>query len=781
MIFTRKFIFFFAFCTACIASPIYAANETFDTSITSAIDQATHNHPEQALIKFQHALEIATQNKNETQARVANFGIAKMKLWLEKYSDAEKIYRKLYQMPLPESDKEIALDGLIRSLNAQNKSKQALSLIPEHPLFTNPHLIVAVAQTYLAEGDTEAAKAILKNHETALKSISENSWLDNQLKQLESKLDENITKKNVLNEKIKAAREQLIKNNGENAYKLIKPYLESEHRVDVYVIAAASMAIMEDPKESLYYYKKALVLSTSTNDKKAILAGITKMQLWLKDNAAKNTAKNNLARINRYIENNDGIRADYLINQIYKQDDNYTRFRLSALSMILMNRPVQALAFYEKAYNLSKTKEERKVAVFGMAKMNFWLAYYVKAGHLYQSLLTDYQLTPKEYQLALAGRVKSLAYYDRPRLAYKTIPPHIIYTEPALVVAAAQASSWSDWSDITKCILKTYRNTLCSLDTKSPIYRDMIDVAWQTDLATAPHNITPSYFYSHDSEEFDKRKTTLDYTHYWNQIYQTSVGLQYIKYTQHKPNQLNAYGTYLSQTVRPTRNLTVNGTIQPYQYKNLTPATDHNWYPVLWDATARYRWNDNIAANLEAKREIIETFPAFSHKITDNLYSAGFNISPAPYVKIDGSIFTLAISDNNRRNGYFVSPNILIIPDLGLSVIGVLRGYTDKFASPYYFSPHRYLEEALLLKLGRRLGATWHYYLDAGAGRQFITPFSEPTGGSPTKQFGLGMNGPISNHFIFNAYYAYKNQASAFLNATDYNYQYGEVSINMIF
>ena len=584
-------------------------------------------------------------------------------------------------------------------------------------------------------------------------------------------------------------------------------------RLDLYVLAAKSEAIMENPKRSLFYFEKALPLVTNSSDKKSVLFGIVKMQIWLnmlnkanntldkiqllsltkdekiqlhqlrakaKINHASNKKDDNLDRINRYIDNGDGVRAYYLINQSYKDEYNSRRYRLMAESMAEMNRPVKSLEFYQKAFSTAKTRDEQKAALFGIGKIDIWLANYVRAERTFRMLLTYYPLSHDEYQTALAGLVKSLAYYDRTRSAYHAIPPNLIFTDQKLVIAAGQAALWSGWNDIAKCILCRYKNITDQIDLNSALGADYKDLKWQTDLTTAPDVVTPTYFFSHDSDNFDKRQATLDYTHYWSQIIQTSIGLQSTKYTQIKPEKLHASGFYVGGTLNPTRQLSMSALLQPNQYKNDTTGQRNTWNLLLWNFHANYTFNDYISANILALREVVETFPAFNNHITDKQYSVGLNINPLPYINFNGSLYQLDFSDTNRRPGYYSSASVLFAPNIGLSLLGVFRGYTDKFTSPDYFSPHKYMSESLILKLGRRLGATWHYYIDAGSGRQFITPFNSPTSSGPIWQWGAGINGPLSEHFIFSAYYSDIHQASGFANSSNYDYKYGGVSINII-
>ena len=122
----------------------------------------------------------------------------------------------------------------------------------------------------------------------------------------------------------------------------------------------------------------------------------------------------------------------------------------------------------------------------------------------------------------------------------------------------------------------------------------------------------------------------------------------------------------------------------------------------------------------------------------------------------------------------------MLSTELGLNLILQRRGYTDKFVSPYYFSPNQYNANMAILRIGRKTNSVWHYYVDGGLGNQNIKITGNPLTTSPTKQLGFGFNGPISQHLILNAYYTVSRQAAAFLDSRDYKYQYGSISLNIL-
>ena len=540
---------------------------------------------------------------------------------------------------------------------------------------------------------------------------------------------------------------------------------------------------LSQDQEATTSYQQLLAMDLSDSERSIVQAGLTKASTVELQNTMQKKHQLYEATLQQArddIQLFDGKRAYSLIKNYLDSEPNTNLYLIAADSMTITDNPQQALNYYQQAFQSSQHIIDKKYALFGIAKMQFWLGQYVRAEATYRLLLT-YNLNAKEHELALAGLVKSLAYYDRPRSAYHLIPNDLVFTTPELVIAASQASSWSNWSDITKSTLIKYQPITKNINLRTSLGKDLQDLQWQTKLATTPHVITPTVFYSHDSENFDKTRSILNYSYYWSQLAQTTTGIEYIVYTQNAPNRLDASGFYIGQTLRPTRDVIIQGQIEPTEYKNLTPTVRSNWAPILWNANASYTPTDYLSLRVLALREVLETFAAFDDRLFDNQFSAAATINPLPYVQFNGSYSRLNISDSNHRNSFFLSSNVLVWPSYGLTATGTLREYTDEFTSPDYFSPYNYKAANIMLKVGRKLGATWHYYVDGGVGRQFIIPRpGEPTAASPTYQFGLGITGPINSWLVFNAYYADVHQASAFLDSPEYHYQYGGISLNIM-
>lgn len=811
----------------------------FDTTILTARSYTILNDPKMALVYYQAALNFA---KGIDEKHAAYFGIAKMQLWLNNKKVAEKYFRLLLGDELSEEDQAIAKDGLrealevsntnpldaVRQYLKDNKGQSALNLLKNIPDKNNSYEIqILMAQGY---AEIEKPEKSLEYYQAALKLASTDderriayfgiakmqSWLNQSydlintyqllLKESLNQGDAALVKKELKkyqliykNEQLKRATEYVLKDKGKEALVILTPFLKEKIDYPLAILAAQAYAEVENPKQSLEYYQKAFHIAKTVSQKHNAMFGSAKMQSWLGMNMAamqsyhhllneKLSAAdyriahegwlNSLENIHvdaakKYISDENGKEAVKEIKGFLCYKVSYNLLILLAQAYSISDDAVHALIYYRAAYAIAKDAGERKVALFGIARMHFWLANYVRAEDTFHHLLDCYQLNKKEYELALAGMVKSLAYYDRPRRGYWAIPCEFCYTTPELVIASAQATTWAGWSDITQQTLHEYAAIIERIDKKSSLWSDYRDLKWQADLATWPNVISPTFFYSSDSDEFIKKYSTLDYTHYWNHIFQSSLGLEHIIYTQNGFPKLIARGFYASQTVQPTRATLFKVKIEPFSY--------NNWSPILWNASAQYKPIDNVFLQLNALREIVETFPAFDNRITDNQYAASATISPFPYLKLDSSIYRLDFSDKNFRDGYYFSASYDVLSDMGLSAVGILRGYRDKFKSPYYFSPHSYRAETFILRIGRKLGQTWHYYLDGGIGRQYIIPLvGDPVAESPTHQWGIGITGPVCSRVIFSLFYADVFQASAFVNSNGYHYQYGAATLNIM-
>ena len=83
-----------------------------------------------AALAYYRQVEAAPE-ANADEKRRASFGAARMLVWLERYPEAESIYRRLLMTPLSEGDSQIARAGLMRTLALQDQPISAYRSVPD--------------------------------------------------------------------------------------------------------------------------------------------------------------------------------------------------------------------------------------------------------------------------------------------------------------------------------------------------------------------------------------------------------------------------------------------------------------------------------------------------------------------------------------------------------------------------------------------------------------------------------------------------------------------------
>lgn len=87
---------------------------------------------EQPVAALAYYLQVeAASEASADEKRRASFGAARMFVWLERYPDAESVYRRLLMTPLDEGDLQIARAGLMRALALQDQPISAYRSVPE--------------------------------------------------------------------------------------------------------------------------------------------------------------------------------------------------------------------------------------------------------------------------------------------------------------------------------------------------------------------------------------------------------------------------------------------------------------------------------------------------------------------------------------------------------------------------------------------------------------------------------------------------------------------------
>ncbi|WED43074.1 hypothetical protein [Legionella cardiaca] len=224
-------------------------------------------------------------------------------------------------------------------------------------------------------------------------------------------------------EKLQQAIILVEQEKGAEAYALIQDELATNNKsFRLQIVAAQSLAMMENPKQALSHYQQALTLSDSTDQKKTALMGIVKMQYWLgEDSTAQQTLSQlkelplsqqdkeqinelvaasgmgssipgianeislakgeeiilgeKLQRAITLLEKEKGVEAYALIeDELGKNTRSFRLQMIAGQSLAIMERPKEALSHFQQALSLSELQEQKKAALLNILKMQYWLA-----------------------------------------------------------------------------------------------------------------------------------------------------------------------------------------------------------------------------------------------------------------------------------------------------------------------------------------------------------------------------------------------------------------------
>ena len=447
---------------------------------------------------------------------------------------------------------------------------------------------------------------------------------------------------------------------------------------------------------------------------------------------------------------------------------NWKNLNQAGMQNTLNSNPKQALIYYNKALQLTDNNDVfERITLFNIGKMQLWLEQYPEAEHTYLTLL-KMPLDKQDHEIALAGLVKSLAYQDKPRSGYNSIPNNPHYTLPNMVLVAAQAALWSGWSEKAQKILDSNQSVIRQADPKSITYRDLKEVTYATNAETAKNKITPSYDFENDSDGTNIKHYNLEASHYFFPDFR--AGLNFTSAAISNDNQ-QIHGENLFAGVEQRVNNYIN-----YQAK-IGYSTFNSWKHALWSANLDIQPNDMVSFSFANQLENVETITALYNKTTYNSTQIKATLNPIYRLRISGSVFYGMFSDDNNRTGYFTSANYILFDKIGLSTEIRARGYhSSKTDTTGYYNPTNLDEQDFIIKLNHRLLTNWKYYINfCVLGHQETNP-GDVTNPRFTE---VGINGFITKNLLLNASYGYSN--SNYSTAQGYGRHYGMVALQVLF
>ncbi|BDE06790.1 hypothetical protein WPS_20660 [Vulcanimicrobium alpinum] len=389
-------------------------------------------------------------------------------------------------------------------------------------------------------------------------------------------------------------------------------------------------------------------------------------------------------------------------------------------------RPQDALAAFRAALAAAGgDAESERTARFGIARMLMWLGRYEEARSVYATLLTC-DLSPEDRQIALAGEVKSLAYLDRPREAFRTVGDAPVVSSD-LTVAAAQAASWSGWSDKAQALLERGEPALAQLAPGSQLAHQARSLADDVHRDLAP-TVTVNDAYAHDSDGLSTNDTTASVRAPVSRT--AAVDVRVRAFDLHDAAwSLHGTETRAGFDARAGDATTVSVTAGRGAYAG--------WTPAVWSSDVAYQATDDLRVAAYASGEAVETQTAIANRTTARTLGARATLRLADPLALSAGTYVERFSDGNVRHGVDASLAVAAVPSAGIGLLIRERAFSDATAGLGYFSPAHYVEQNYAVTVRRRV-RRWFVDASAGLGHQAGggsagTPFS----------YALTVRGPV--------------------------------------
>src|SRR3990167_1450719 len=411
---------------------------------------------------------------------------------------------------------------------------------------------------------------------------------------------------------------------------------------------------------------------------------------------------------------------------------NYFHLIYDAQQAADHNQPQQALIFFQQASDAADNTVRKRVALFGIAKMQLANEQYAHALPIYKKLMEE-NLDAVDYEVALDGYVRSESALDRPIKAYLTIPKNFQYTSASMVIAAAQAAVWSGWNYKAKYLLDNYADLLKTVSSDSYLYRQLNDVISPVNMGTDKNAVNYNNYFQSDDEGFNIQRHQVQYARRFNSAVEATWFANRTDYSGPGYSDINAITAGVQSRGWLNNFFSYSAGISEGQY--------NNWSPFLWDARLRLTPNDIVSFSINNSNTVVESMPALANQISMISSGLGVTIQPIYRLSLYANVLYSQFSDSNPRPSYYGKLSYLLFPSVGLYTDGLVRSFQDAFLSPNYFSPSNYFED-----------------------------------------YRAGVTEPFTNNLFLNGYYGYSNSAAdSTLQTSSYAWQYGGVSLTYAF
>lgn len=474
--------------------------------------------------------------------------------------------------------------------------------------------------------------------------------------------------------------------------------------------------------------------------------------------AAENYAQR-LDRAETLLKRQEGAAALALFKTLIAERPTFSACLGAARASAVADEPESALRYYRHALDIAGDNAmERRLSLFGIARMLMWLERYQEAEKTYEELLS-HPLSKEDHAVAAAGQVRSLAFQDKPMRAYRIASAG---SEPSSSerVELARSALWAGWPDKAEEMLRP--EIVLEPDTRMARELEALRSDVHAQMAN-PVELHGEYI--SDSDDLRIRKSELAARMKISAIADLGLAVQNQGFEQHDQH-LAMNSLQARYSSRPADTFWLSFQAGPAKYGE--------WRTALWSGSMVYHPNDETRYELFISREAVETFLALNDHITLDTAVMTAAYTPVSKILLSASLYRQSFSDDNDRLGGTVKFAVPVSRRVGLDVQLRARYFEDSRTDTIgYFNPVRFHEENLLLAFDKRLGSDWRFSALAGPGIQNTSPGD---GSTNTLLAEASLRGRIVNGLSLSLDYGYSNSAVA--SSSGYRRNYAGITLS---
>jgi tetratricopeptide (TPR) repeat protein len=465
-----------------------------------------------------------------------------------------------------------------------------------------------------------------------------------------------------------------------------------------------------------------------------------------------------LEQAQELLRQQDSVAAVAAFKSLAEEAPSFPAFHGAALASAMNDKPREALHYFQQALRFAGDDgARRRISLFGIARMFMWIGQYRDAEMIYRDLLSG-PLSEEDRAIASSGLIRSLSFQNKPLQAWRNVPRDVVLSASEKL-EAARAALWAGLPDKADILL----DQDIPVEPGTRMEKELSSLRNEVYAETAhPVNLYGAYIRDNDDLRIRKSEAAAG-TRFGAGSF--NLLFKHQGFDQHERRRsMNSPQAGFSTRLDDVLWFSVQA----------GPAYYGDWDTALWAGSALYQPDDELLIEGIVSREAVETLDALERRITVDSASlaAGYDIYR---VNLSASILRQSFSDDNNRVGAVGEITTEISNQIGLSGRLKFRYFEDsKLDTVGYFNPKRFREGQLLFILNSRPGSDLRVYVQAGPGRQSVSPGDRNT----TLLGEISLQARISRPLYIGLDFGYSSSAVA--SSSGYRRQYQGMTISYL-